>query len=97
METEAFMAIPVFIDQDNGKFVATLVGSPEVRVSAPTREAALAQMQTVLQERMSQGNLVLLEVAREGIMAIAGKYKDDPFLTEIREEIYRQRDAEPKE
>ena len=91
------MAIPVFIDQDNGKFVATLVGSPEVRVSAPTREAALAQMQTVLQERMSQGNLVLLEVAREGIMAIAGKYKDDPFLTEIREEIYRQRDAEPKE
>ena len=91
------MSLPVFIHQDNGCFVATLVGVPEVSVSAPTREGALALMQVALQQRMWRGELVLLDVPAKGIMAIAGKYRDDESLIEICEEIYRQRDAEPKE
>ena len=91
------MSFPVFIHQDNGHFVATLVGSPEVRVSAPTRDAALAEMRSVLDKRFAMGELVFLEVPSEGILAAAGEFRDDPFLTEIREEAYRQRDAEPKE
>ena len=91
------MSFPIFIHQDNGHFVATLLGAPEVQVTAPTRESALAQMQSVLDQRFSVGELVFLEVPRKGIMAIAGKYRDDPTLKDIRDEIYRERDAEPKE
>lgn len=92
------MSFPVLIHQDNGHFVATLLGAPEVRVEALTREAALTQMRAALQTRMSVGELVFLDVPEEeGILAAAGTYRDDPALLEICEEIYRQRDAEPKE
>lgn len=91
------MAFPIFVHQDDGHLVATLLGSPEVRVEAPTREEALAQMRATLEIRMSLGELVFLEVPTEGILAAAGKYRDDPSLQEICDEIYRQRDAEPKE
>ncbi len=90
------MSLPVFVHQDNGHFVATLVGSPQMTVTAATRADALAQMQTALEQRFSQGELVFLNVPREGILAAAGKFRDDPFLSDIRDEIYRQRDAEPK-
>jgi hypothetical protein len=91
------MSFPVFIHQDNGHFVATLVGAPEVRVIASTREIALAQMQTALEQRFAQGELVFLDVPADDFMALAGKYKDDESLLEICEEAYRRRDAEPKE
>ena len=91
------MSLPVFIHQDDGHFVATLVGSPDVRVSAPTREEALAEIQTILQARVLHGDLVFVETPRQGIAAFAGKYRDDPSLTQIREDIYLARDAEPKE
>ncbi len=91
------MSFPVFINQDNGHFVATLVGSPDVRVTAPSRESALAEMRLVLKQRMSQGELVFLDLEPEGILAMAGKYRDDPTIQDICDEIYRERDAEPKE
>jgi hypothetical protein len=91
------MSFPVFIRQDNGQYIATVLGAPEMRVSAPSRQQALAQMQAALERRLTSGEIVFLEVAQEGIMAAAGKYRDDPFLDDICKEIYRQRDAEPKE
>ena len=91
------MSFPVFIHQDNGHFVASLVGAPDVRVSAPTREEALAEIQTILRERVLRGELVFVETPLRGVAALAGKYCDDPSLTQIREDIYLARDAEPKE
>ena len=91
------MSLPVSIHQDHGHFVATLVGSPDVRVSAATREEALAEIQTILEARVLHGDLVFVEAPRQGISAFAGKYRDDPSLTQIREDIYLARDAEPKE
>jgi hypothetical protein len=91
------MSFPVFIRQDNGNFVATLIGAPDVQVAAPTRERALADLQTALHQRMSHGELIFLDLPAQGIMALAGKYRDDPCLTDIRDDIYRERDAEPKE
>ena len=89
--------MPVFIHQDDGQFVATLVGSPDVRVSAPTREEALAEIQTILQARVLHGDLVFVETPSQGVSAFAGKYRDDPSLSQIRDDIYLARDAEPKE
>ena len=92
------MTFPILIHQDNGHYVATLLGAPEVRIEASSRDAALSQMRAALQTRMNVGELVFLDVPEEeGILAAAGTYKDDPALLEICEEIYRQRDAEPKE
>ena len=91
------MSFPVFVHQDNGHFVATLFGAPDVRVTAATREGELKEMESVLAKRFADGELVFLEVPREGILAAAGAFRDDPFLTEICDAIYRQRDAEPKE
>jgi hypothetical protein len=95
--TEALMSFPVFIHQDKGHFVATLVGSSDVHASAPTREEALAEIQSILQERVLHGDLVFIEAAPRGIVALAGKYRDDPTLSQIREDIYLARDAEPLE
>lgn len=92
------MTFPILIHQENGHYVATLLGATDVRVESATREAALDQMRSTLSARMSMGELVFLDVPdEEGILGAAGTYKDDPFLADIRDEIYRQRDAEPKE
>ena len=65
-----------------------------VRTEGMTREAALAEMQTILERRVSQGDLVFMEFAPKlGVMAIAGKYRDDPTLREICEQAYQDRDA----
>ncbi len=91
------MSLPVFIHQDNGHFAATVVGSPDVCASATTREEALAEIQTILQARVLHGDLVFVETPCQGIAALARKYRDDPSLTQIREDIYQARDAETKE
>lgn len=92
------MSFPIFVQQDNGQFTATLLGAPELQVSAPTRNEALARMQAALERRCAAGELVFLDVpARKGVLAFAGKYADDESLREICDEIYRLRDAEPKE
>lgn len=91
------MSFPVFIHQDNGHFVATLVGSPDLSVTGASRELAIHEMRRALQTRFAKGELVFLDLPTEGILAAAGKYRDDPYLSEICDEAYRQRDAEPKE
>lgn len=91
------MSFPVLIQQQNGDFVAMLLGAPSVRVTSPTRALAIAEMQGVLQERIVEGEIVLLDLPSQGIMALAGKYRDDPTLQEICDEIYQERDGEPKE
>ena len=87
------MSFPIWVHQENGHFRASLLGSPDLCVTAPTRETALAQMHTLLQDRYRSGELVMMNVQPD-LMDLAGKYKDDETLTEICEEIYRQRDAE---
>jgi hypothetical protein len=92
------MSIPILIHQENGHFTATVLGAPDFRVTAGTREIALMKIKAALKNRVTGGELVFVDVAEpEGILAIAGTYRDDESLREICDEIYRQRDAEPKE
>jgi predicted RNase H-like HicB family nuclease len=98
MANGGIMSFPIFIHQDSGQYTAHLLGAPDVHVSAPTRREALARMQAALELRYAAGELVFLNVPdRQGAMAFAGQYADDESLQEICDEIYRQRDAEPKE
>jgi hypothetical protein len=48
-------------------------------------------------KRVLHGDLVFVEAPLQGIAALAGKYRDNTSLTQIREEIYQARDAELKE
>ena len=91
------MTFPVIVHPSNGQFEAALVGAPDVRATASTREAALAALESAIAERLDQGELVALEVRRRGLTGLFGKYRDDPTLREICETAYKERDADVRE
>ena len=65
------MSLPVFIHQDHGQFVGNarrLAG--RTRITAATREEALAEIQTILEARVLHGDLVFVEAPRQGISAL---------------------------
>jgi hypothetical protein len=74
------MTFPVIVHSSPGLFEATLVGAPDVRATAQTREAALAALEVKIAERLDQGELVALEVHRRGLSGLYGRYRDDPTL-----------------
>ena len=88
------MTFPVTVHRSNGQFEAILVGVPDVRVTASTRQEALAALESAIAKRLEQGELVALEVRRSGLAGLFGKYRDDPTLREICEAAYRERDAD---
>jgi hypothetical protein len=88
------MTFPVCIEAHNGNFTATLLGSPNLRAEGATRDQALERIKGIIAERMRHGELVFVEVSSPGLLGLAGKYADDPTLSDICEEAYRARDAE---
>lgn len=52
------MTIPVWVEQQNGKFVASLLGAPAVTTSGETEEAAIAALESNLVARQATGQLV---------------------------------------
>src|SRR6266481_122824 len=91
------MTFPVTVHPSHGQFEAALVGAPDVRALASTRAGALAALESVIAERLDQGELVALEVRRRGLAGMFGKYRDDPTLHEICEAAYKERDADVRE
>jgi hypothetical protein len=91
------MTFPVIVHPSHGQFEAALVGAPEVKATAPTREAALAALESAITLRLDQGDLVALELPRRGLAGLFGKYRDDPTLREICEAAYSERDADVRE
>ena len=90
------MTFPVIVHPCNGQFEAALVGAPDVRATAGTREEALAALQSVIAERLDEGQLVALEIGRRGLSGLFGKYRDDPTLRDICESAYSERDADKR-
>jgi hypothetical protein len=88
------MTFSATVHQSNGQFEATLVGAPDVRASAPSREEALAALESTIAQRIERGELVSLDVPGRGVSGLFGKYRDDPTLAEIRDAAYRERDAD---
>jgi hypothetical protein len=91
------MTFPVIVHPTAGQFEAALVGAPEVRAIAATREKALAALELAIGQRLDKGELVALEVRRRGLAGLFGKFRDDPTLREICEEAYKARDADVQE
>jgi hypothetical protein len=91
------MTFPISVLPTNGEFEAALVGAPDVRAKAPTREEALAALETAIANRLEHGELVALEVRRRGLAGLFGRFRNDPTLREICENAYRERDADVRE
>lgn len=51
------MTFPVLVQSAHGKYEAALVGAPDVRGTTPTREEALAALESAIARRLDQGEL----------------------------------------
>jgi hypothetical protein len=91
------MTFPVLVEACEDRFTATLVGVPDVRVTAATRAEAIAALKVEIAQRVGHGELLSVEVETGGIAALAGKYASDPTLVQISDDLYQQRDAERPE
>jgi hypothetical protein len=88
------MNFPVSIESSGGRFTASLLGAPEVRASAATREVAITELRKVVSDRVTHGQIASLEIPPCFVTDFIGIFQDDPTLDEICQEAYRQRDAE---
>jgi hypothetical protein len=80
--------------EPDGPFTAQLLGAPDLQATAATREEALEQLRTLLQEQVNLGSLLSIELPRQNpLMRWAGHLKDDPTFEEYLEEIRRFREA----
>ena len=87
------MTFSVTVIPSKGQYEAALLGSPDVRATAPTREQALAELESAIAKRLDKGELVALVVSPRGLVGLFGKYRDDPTLREICNNAYQERDA----
>jgi predicted RNase H-like HicB family nuclease len=94
----------VLIEKQENGYQATVWGLPDCHVFAPTREAALNNLQDLLKTRLQNIEIVTQQLEKSNSehpwMKFAGKYKDDPqfddMLADI--ELYRHElDAEMAE
>jgi hypothetical protein len=92
------MSVPVWVEQQNGKFTATVLGAPQVRAEGSTREEAIRALRATIAGYRDRGQLVLLDVYGFTAAELAAR----PPLTAEEEEawrevvagIYRERDEQ---
>jgi hypothetical protein len=89
------MTFSVIVKPCGAQFAAVLVGVPEVRMIASTREEAIAALKEEIAQRVGRGELFSLEVDTSGVTDLAGKYASDPAIRRICDEAYERRNAEP--
>ncbi len=75
------------------QFTAQVVGLPEVRATAASREAALHQVRQLLQEWLSSGQLVMVEVSEQkhSLQGFGSVDPNDPNEQAYLEELERMR------
>jgi hypothetical protein len=92
------MTIPVWVEQQNGRFTATVLGAPQVRADGATKDEAVTALQAALTNRVVAGELVFIDTEPKGLISLAGRYAEDEVSREMWDElvteIYRQRDEQ---
>ncbi len=88
------MTFSVVVENVNGLFCASPLGMSGVKCEGRSREEALAALRHELAKRLADGTLVDLEVQPVGVSGLSGLFRDDRMLLGIRDEIYRDRQAE---
>jgi hypothetical protein len=94
------MTYSVLVEKNGGEnFQATALGLPDCRVEASTREQALVKLRAVLAQRLSNAEIVEVEVpqaapAEHSWKRFAGMFENEPLFDEVLEEIAAQRRAD---
>ena len=88
------MTVPVWVEQLNGTFTASVPGVPRVHSENASREKAIDGVRQQLRTGLASGHLVMVDVDFVGVSGLAGTYADDPTLQEICAEAYRLRDEQ---
>ena len=91
------MNVPIWLEQRDGRYVATSVVDPQVRVEAQTREAALDEIRRYLVEGPGIRELVFVTVPDKPIDDMFGSMAGDTNLQEICDEAYLLRDQQFRE
>ncbi len=90
------MTVTVLIEQCNGQFSASLVGSSTLQAVRASRTEAIAALERELAAKIATGELIDLDIRPGGVASLSGLFRDDPELQEICNDICSQRDAEQK-
>jgi len=78
--------------EPQGFFSAQLVGLPDLRATAKSREAAVEQLRTMLQGCIDSGQLKAVEMPAEPpLMKWFGHAKEDPDFADYLDELRRSR------
>jgi hypothetical protein len=88
------MTVPVWVEQSNGKFTATVLGAPQVKAEGATKEQAVAAVTAQLQSRMTAGEVILVTVSPPPLPFRQVSPEEAQAWRELCEEIYRERDAQ---
>lgn len=79
--------------EPDGQYTAQVVGIPEIRLTAATREEALGQVREVLSAWLASGRLVAVEVPQTNpLLQWFGHAKEDPDFDLYLEEMRRFRE-----
>jgi hypothetical protein len=100
LETPIFLSSFCLVrvrEEPEGQFTAKLLGAPDIRATAETREQAIEQVRTLLQYQVNLGSIAAIEIPRrEPVAELAGTWKDDPDFDLYLEEIRKFREEEDR-
>ncbi|MBS0261364.1 MAG: hypothetical protein JSS02_05355 [Planctomycetes bacterium] len=88
------MTVTVVVRPSGGQYSASVVGMSTLEAVRPTRDEAIAALESQLAVKVEAGELIDIEIGKRGISGLAGKFCDDPVLRDICTEIYQTRDAD---
>lgn len=85
--------VPVWVEEKDGAFVASVLGRPDLAATAPTDDLALVALRAVLAGSPARGRLVLLSLPASAPSTLTAAEEAEAWR-ELCEDIYRERDAE---
>ncbi len=88
------MTFPISVESHDGQFIASLVGTSNVRAVESTHSQAISSLKVKIHQSIESGELYLLELDTVGISNLAGKYEADPTLRDICDNAYKKRNEE---
>lgn len=89
--------IPVWVEQENGTFTATVPGVPKLTATAGTRDEAVSALVTDLTARQSRGELVMVALPPQPTTPRGPRSaEEEEAWDEVVAEIYRERDEQKR-
>lgn len=91
------MSLAILVEQSGTDYSASVPGIPQMKIVRASRADAVVALEAEIRRRVQVGGLLPIELAAGGVTNLAGMFRDNPTLSDICDEAYRQRDAEVAE